>query len=261
MTPTAARPISSQSAHWYTRAGEPMHTVIAKGSGQPRATTIADARKLDLVPSVTTILKVLNKPDLNNWIREQDCLAVLTSPHRENEELDAFVHRILHEDKTQDEERDAAAKFGLDFHGAIADSLEYKSVDPKWIPWILPVLDHLKVGATRHCEYRVVGNGYAGCVDLIVGDKEVDIYDFKTTKGRLPDKGSYVEHKLQLSAYAEALEANGFVVKSTSNVYISTVEPGKFIVHVNPTWHETYDNGFEPLLRYWQWANNFNNKP
>lgn len=260
MTPTAARPQTSQSAHWYTRTGEPMHTVMAKGSGQPRATTIADARKLELVPSVTTILKTLNKPELTNWLIEQACLAVLTSPKQEGEELDAFVHRILHQDKVQDEERDAAAQRGTDLHQAIADSLEHKSVDPKWIPWILPMLDSLKLSPVRRCEYRVVGAGYAGCVDLIAGDQGVSVYDFKTTK-RLPDKGSYIEHRLQLAAYAEALEQNGFVVKSTANVYISTLEPGKFTVHINPPWNETYDNGFEPILRYWQWANNFNNKP
>lgn len=255
---TTARPTQDSHCHWYTRTGEPMHTVIAKGSGQPRPTTIADARKLDLVPSVTTILKTLNKPELTNWLIEQACLAVLTSPKQEGEELDAFVHRILHQDKVQDEERDAAAQRGTDLHQAIADSLEYKSVDPSFIPWILPVLDHLKPSQQRLCEYKVVGRGYAGTVDLITGpSSHAEIYDFKTTKGRLPDKGSYIEHKLQLSAYAEALERNGFVVEKTANVYISTVEPGKFIVHVNPPCRETYDNGFEPLLRYWNWANNF----
>ena len=46
-----------ESGHWYTRSGEPMYTVKAN-NGQQRNTTLRDARKYDLVPSVTTIINV-----------------------------------------------------------------------------------------------------------------------------------------------------------------------------------------------------------
>ena len=46
---------ASESSHWYTREGAPKYTVEAK-NGNPRNTTLADARKLNLVPSVTTII-------------------------------------------------------------------------------------------------------------------------------------------------------------------------------------------------------------
>jgi len=52
----------SKSMHWYDRDGKAVFEVPkAKGDGM-RATTIADARKLNLYPSVTTVLSVIAKP-------------------------------------------------------------------------------------------------------------------------------------------------------------------------------------------------------
>ena len=53
--------------HWYSRTGEPMHWVKRASGEGTRPTTLADARKLDLLPSVTTILRTLDKPPLNRW--------------------------------------------------------------------------------------------------------------------------------------------------------------------------------------------------
>ena len=48
---------ASESNHWYTRDGVPQYTVEAKKGGQ-RNTTLRDARVMNLVPSVTTVLNV-----------------------------------------------------------------------------------------------------------------------------------------------------------------------------------------------------------
>ena len=56
-----------KSAHWYSRTGEPMHRIVkADGSGD-RATTINDAKRLKLLPSVTSIIGILVKPALETW--------------------------------------------------------------------------------------------------------------------------------------------------------------------------------------------------
>ena len=55
----------SESGHWYTKTGEPMYTIVG-ANGKERNTTLADAKKLDLVPSVTTILGIVAKPALEN---------------------------------------------------------------------------------------------------------------------------------------------------------------------------------------------------
>ena len=49
---------TAESGHWYTRGGEPAYTVTGK-NGKERNTTLRDARTMNLVPSVTTVLKVL----------------------------------------------------------------------------------------------------------------------------------------------------------------------------------------------------------
>ena len=43
------------AGHWYSKEGKPVHTQIKKDGGE-RNTTLADAKKLGLYPSVTTIM-------------------------------------------------------------------------------------------------------------------------------------------------------------------------------------------------------------
>src|SRR5436190_23373532 len=47
------------------------------------ASTLRDARKLGLLPSVTNILGVITKPELTAWLQEQAVLAALTLPRLE----------------------------------------------------------------------------------------------------------------------------------------------------------------------------------
>ena len=65
---------ASESSHWYTREGAPKYTVEAK-NGNLRNTTLADARKMNLVPSVTTIIGCAAKPGLEAWKLNQMMLA------------------------------------------------------------------------------------------------------------------------------------------------------------------------------------------
>ena len=83
---------SPDSAHWYQRDGVPLHTVLS-AKGEPRPTTLRDARKLGLLPSVTNILGVIAKPGLTSWLQEQAVLAALTLPRIEGESEDAFAHQ------------------------------------------------------------------------------------------------------------------------------------------------------------------------
>lgn len=273
MTPTAARPTTDSRSHWYTKGGTPFHTVTAKGNGQPRPTTLRDARELDLIPSVTNILRTIRKPHLESWITEQACLAVLTAPRQGGEALDAFVQRILQTERHQDQERDTAADLGSQIHAALADALSGMSV-VGLRQYIQPVLDFLSDRKVIATEQVVVGRGYAGTVDLLTTHLEyfplleknltieghLDVWDFKTTKSTLPDK-AWPDHRLQLAAYSEAIEhGEVYSVADTYNVYISTTEPGKFQVCKNPSWIRDFHDGFEHILEYWQWANNFRPK-
>src|SRR6056297_1581419 len=58
--------------HWYDKNGQPIFEVeMSTKPGQMRPTTLRDARKLKLLPSVTTIMQVLHKLMLDLWKQGQ----------------------------------------------------------------------------------------------------------------------------------------------------------------------------------------------
>ena len=117
---TAARPKSNNDAHWYSPAGEPVHTVLkADKSGESRPTDLRDARKLNLLPSVTNVIKLLHKEALVNWMIEQACLAILTAPRQKDEKDDDFVYRVLQVEQQQNQEAKIARDRGTDIHDAL----------------------------------------------------------------------------------------------------------------------------------------------
>ena len=122
MSVTVTAPRASESNHWYTRDGVPMYTVEAAKGGQ-RATTLRDARKLSLVPSVTTILNVAAKPALTNWLQQQVLLAALTLPRRPDEPEKEYIDRIINDSKEQGR---SAADAGTDIHASIQGHYEDK---------------------------------------------------------------------------------------------------------------------------------------
>lgn len=249
---TAARPTTSESSHWYFPDGTPCHTVKCTTKEGDRPTTIADARKLGLLPSVTNILSCLRKPALESWKIEQACLSVLTAPRKQDEALDAFVQRVLHDEKQHEQEAKDAADLGTRIHKALEDELSGRIGDHEMLPWVEPVWEYLNsLGKpVMHTEKVLVGNGYAGRCDLITGP-DGHLWDFKTTK-KLPTKGAWWEHSLQLAAYQRAY---GFPVRC-GNIYISTLEPGKFFVAETTDLDSCFE-AFDHILKYWQIANDF----
>src|SRR3974390_2135758 len=112
-----------ENAHWYRRDGEPLHSVPA-ASGELRPTTVRDARKLGLLPSVTNVLGVISKPELVEWKMTQAVLAALTLPRLAGEELGVFAKRVVEDAQSQVR---GAAEFGTAFHAGaerVAKSLE-----------------------------------------------------------------------------------------------------------------------------------------
>ena len=89
----------SNSAHWYTADGQPSYTRIAK-NGNVRATTLRDAKKEGLLPSVTTIIGTLAKPGLERWKQEQVLLASLTLPRQENEPEADWLKRVIEDSRS-----------------------------------------------------------------------------------------------------------------------------------------------------------------
>ena len=266
-TPTVARTNRSEASHYYRPDGTACYEVPkADGKGMRRS-TIADARKLGLLPSATTILKLLHKEALVQWLVEQSVLAAVTTPRLPDEKDDAFIFRILHVEKVQDEESQIARDKGTQIHAAFEDYFSGREVPADLQPIVRPAIETIiAFGQRASSEVIVVGEGFAGRTDLIQDCEGCwRIWDIKTTK-KLPDPqkgGAYAEHKLQLSAYAKAwadkLEKAGALNKPiiVGNVYVSTTTPGEFVICEHEDWETTFEKGFRPLLVHWMWANNY----
>ena len=111
--PSTARLVQTESSgHWYKENGESAHTIMGK-NGNFRNTTVADARKMLLYPSVTSILSILDKPQLTAWKIEQAIMACLTLPKEKDEKLEDYAKRVVRDSK---ESTGKAAEHGTIMH-------------------------------------------------------------------------------------------------------------------------------------------------
>lgn len=235
-TATAARVHEADSTHWYASDGTPCYEILGR-NGKMRNVTLADARKGNLLPSVTNILGVIAKPALESWKVEQGCLAVLTAPRLAGEDLDAFVKRVLHDEQEHKAEAAAAADLGTDTHRELARWLAHL-LDPEWTEltaltakareWITS--EFLSKGwLPERIESVVVSRpfGYAGMLDLELGNPrfmDSVIVDWKTAKN-LPDGPlGWPEHGEQLAAYALGLHPEKPEGVRRINCYIATAD-------------------------------------
>lgn len=263
---TNARPFTAESSHFYTNTGEPLYEVPrADGKGM-RKFTLADARKMDPrpVPSVTTILKLLHKQALVDWLIEQSVLAVLTTPRLTGESDDDFVQRVLHGERVQDQEAQTARDRGAEIHQALEDLFCGKPISEEINPWVRPAFLAVQKYGELACTERVlVGDGYAGKTDLIqLFDnppiKHWWIWDWKSAK-KLPDPskgGAWNEHVMQAAGYAAAFQKQSNLAIHTGNIYISTIDCGKFVICEHESWFKAYD-AFASLVKVWQWQNGY----
>ncbi len=247
----AKEPRASESNHWYTRDGVPMYTVEAAKGGQ-RNTTLRDARKLNLVPSVTTILNVAAKPGLTQWLQKQVLLAALTLPRMRDEPEDEFIARIIDDSKEQGR---AAADAGTEIHASIQGFYEGQ-----------PVTRHQEhiTGCTRAISdvfglhgwiaERAFGHelGFGGKVDL--HSPQGVVIDIKTKEFTDPEKvDAYDEHLMQLAAYRVGL---GMPEARCANVFVSRSVPG--LTRLVEWSQEDLTRGwqmFVALLNFWQLKN------
>lgn len=262
---TTARTTSTEGSHWYAADGTPCYEVPTADGKAMRPTTLRDARKLGLLPSVTTILKILHKQALVDWLIEQSVLAVLTTPRLAGEADDAFVYRVLHGERVQDQEAQAARDRGTEIHNAMEMLFQGQPISDEMQPWVEAAFDAVcKRGELVATEKILVGDGYAGKTDLIQLGKDCWwLWDWKSAK-KLPDPskgGAWHEHRMQAGAYARAVELSQETAGDkhpirTGNIYISTIIQGRFVICEHDDWHPAYD-AFASLLRVWQYQTGY----
>jgi hypothetical protein len=256
--PTQSRLVLSQeNGHWYTDRGESAHVVIGK-NGNERNTTVADARKMGLYPSVTSILSIMDKPQLTNWKIEQAIMSSLTLPKEENETLEDYAKRIV---KDSRESTKKAAEHGSLMHECMENILLGRAVstDEKLAPYIKTFTEWAEknVEKTYWCEKALVGAGYAGRCDAYVKLKGIGdaIIDLKNRKVNPRYEPFFETDIAQLWAYRSASENPKCACVS---VVLASNDPEKL---VTKTWgdDELYQAGiaFCAMQKVWAWVKNY----
>jgi hypothetical protein len=230
-----------------------MYTVMGKTTGKPRPTTVKDARELNLVPSVTTILNIAAKPGLNVWLQEQAILAALTLPRGTEETESAWLKRVVQDSKAQ--ARDAA-DLGTEIHAAIQGFYEGQKASsfPIHVQTCTKAIES-HYGARNWIAERAFAHemGFGGKVDMHTDGIVIDI---KTKDFDDPAKvAGYDEHLMQLAAYRVGL---GMPEARCANVFVSRTNADLAVVK---EWaEEDLARGwlmFTALLSFWQYKNQY----
>lgn len=222
---------SDRAPHWYARDGTPAYTVPnASRPGESRPTTLKDARKLGLVPSVSALCKV--RLDSTDALEMWKIGVVLDMAHTlekwEGESSEEWTSRVWA--MSQDEMR-KAMDLGTAVHDEIeliirdefvpgGDYDEYALPFQKW--WKDSMIEPIAIEHSFACDA-----GFGGRIDMTGRrfDKPI-IVDWKTTKTKPKEKWEpWRSYGRQLAAYAKGIDAPPDTV--LLNVGISTTEPGR----------------------------------
>lgn len=230
--------------HWYTADGKPMHTFTGK-DGEQRDTTLREARKFNLFPSVTTINKATSgSKQLTDWITNQALLSAINHPggipsfaragNAAIDDKDAKVKAFLDwcRDDSYKQVRDKA-----ELGNAIHDALNKSFTDPDEVPahflaHVHAVRDLLArtFGADRVWDSEVnfasVEEGFGGSIDLESRDGDLITLDFKCKEfdeEKDIKRMVFDEHAMQIGGYQVGRKRVG---GRGVNVFVSTSHPG-----------------------------------
>ena len=253
--------------HFYQQTADgvqPRHYVeMSTKPGQLRPTRMSDVKKAAAngdvwVPSVTTVLNVLDKPGLNTWRVDMHLEVAATLAEklpRAPECLQFSRDKFLEECKRLTElELDKAPSAGTDIHKELEQF--YSGTDPLHLEHgsLCVTVDNEIFERTGHLhhwqpERNFVSNGYGGQVDLSGNGWVIDFKSKQAADKFKPGKMAYNEHRMQLAAYREGL---GMPTARAANVFVC-LEDGQVDFHehsedeLQKGWHM-----FQHALAIWQ---------
>ena len=243
---------TSESGHWYTQEGDPMYTIIG-ANGKERNTTLRDAKKENLVPSVTTIIGMIAKPALENWKIDQALKSAITLEKNETESIDEFSARCKFDSKSIGI---SAAQEGTKIHAMIErgflgeeTNTTYEIIQA-WLDDNFP--DEEWIAEDSFC----AESGYGGKIDLY--SKSGIFVDFKTKdnlEGKDPAKLVYDEHGMQLSAYAQGC---GFTDVERVSIFVDRKNTELIACHIwDKNTQVKHTKMFNAILDYWKLVKNY----
>lgn len=266
-------------SHWYTKNGQAMHRVPGKTVAE-RDTTVADARIMGLLPSVSGITKMMANPGLDRWKQditiEASLKYAIQSAYGDMDEDKLYAEIRAESNKVAG----AAADLGVKIHAAIESALgcqqwenetvelaDGKQVELKEL--VNPALAKLEELGINIVETEKVvtcsAHGYAGQMDVsyVKGDV-AGVLDFKSTKTK-PTKKIEVRQgqSMQIAAYHYACwgskDKPHFQPNHEGiNLYISTTEIGRVdVVKYDAAELAKQWDGFLACLTLWRLQNNY----
>lgn len=247
----------SESCHAYDREGNPQHSVPYKDKkrkGEMRPTTLRDIKERGWLPSVSAILGVVEKKGLDGWKKEQVAKAAfaiqLEAPYKDEV---FFIQDVL---ELAEAKMTKARDLGTEIHGAIEQWLrnlsgvrDHENFMPDGFTHYL----HVKAAVNALRELGVWGQPFSAERTFASplgfgGTKDFEtlslIADFKCVD-RLDKKLAYDDRCAQLCAYSAGslsldkinelrrFSDESYMVtnKQLVNIFISTSEPGKYLIH------------------------------
>lgn len=242
----------SEAGHWYAPDGTPVYEVKAR-DGSMRPTTLRDAKKMGLYPSVTGIIRCAAAPGLEFWKQQQVLLAALTLPRLPAENDESFCKRVIEDSKEQAKK---AAEGGTKIHAALqaaANFMEYdEAVFEPHVGGAFNALTNTFGPVIWFAEQAFAHpSGFGGKADLSC---QTAVVDFKTKEfGPEDDLKTWDEHAMQLAAYREGL---GMPTARCAIVYVSVTHPG--VARLLEIPEEDLRRGwacFKALLEFWKAKN------
>ena len=256
-----------------------MHKVPGKTVAE-RDTTIADARIMGLLPSVSGITKMMANPGLDRWKQDITIEAALSLAIQLSDvgmDADNLYAAIRAESNKVAGE---AANLGVKIHAAIESALSHeqwenqtveladgKQVELKEL--VDPALAKLEELGVKIVETEKVvtslSHGYAGQMDVSYVNGDVaGVLDFKSTKTK-PTKKIDVRQgqSMQIAAYHHACWSSKdkphFQPNHQGiNLYISTTEIGRIdVVKYDAAELAKQWEGFLACLTLWRLQNNY----
>lgn len=258
-----------ESGHWYRPTGELVLQVPYADkarAGEARSTTLRDARKMGLYPSVTTIISLLDKPGLRLWQTQEAVRAALVYGKPATFELETLEQRVQHIIEASHEKVEQAADFGSEVHLGlswyllgVADSFvpttpERSAVVRQFWEWYTSS-GELELERSEHS--FVSPAGFAGTVDFLgLYRGQPVIADFKTQEfERVQDARYYDEHAFQLAGYAVG---TGEQHRQRLSIVLSRTVPGLIATKLWPIEEAPrWDAAFELLFALWKLVKNY----
>ena len=258
--------MSLDSGHWYTLDGKAAHTQATKtkGAKPTRSTTLADAKRLGLLPSVSAYTRMLAAPYLERYKMLEVAKACYACPPSGDESYDDYARHILEQ---SGKDGSGAAEVGTQVHAALdlyfTDPIRYNSYPLIFLQdgtvvsadsFVLPAVAKIKsMGLKVETTESILVNpayGYAGTTDMIFSKGEkCGILDFKTKRTKQDEPVIAGDtHAMQIAAYHApywgADDGEPIGVNAVGyNVYISTTEIGRV---------EVVEYSRDELLEGWQ---------